>query len=97
MGADVLSPLTNVVGVYFAMFFCNIWPRQTWLPLALGTIIQPTGITMLAVAIGWDQEALVFGMLALSGIGTGVRLMPGPLLLPRAEGRKHDYIALLTL
>jgi hypothetical protein len=59
------------------MFFCNIWPGQTWFPLALGTIIEPTGIVMIAVAIGLDYEALVFGMLALSGVGTGIRFMPG--------------------
>jgi hypothetical protein len=67
----------DLVGVYLAMFLCNIWPGQTWLPLALGTIIEPTGIVMIAVAIGMDQESLVFGMLALSGIGTGIRFMPG--------------------
>jgi hypothetical protein len=78
----------NVVGAYLAMFCCNIWPRQTWLPLAVGTIIEPVGIIMIAVAIGLDNKTLVFGMLGLAGVGTGIRFMPGPYFFP--ESVKHS-------
>ncbi|KAL5324576.1 hypothetical protein ACEPPN_009122 [Leptodophora sp. 'Broadleaf-Isolate-01'] len=67
------------VGVCLAMFACNVWPRKTWWPLSLGTIIEPTGIVLLAVALGTDHLALIYGMLALSGVGTGIRFMPGTL------------------
>ncbi|KAK6613113.1 major facilitator superfamily transporter [Botrytis cinerea] len=47
------------VGVYLAMFACNVFPRQTC--SLLGHL--PT----------------IYGMLALTGVGTGIRLMPGTL------------------
>ena len=59
------------------MFACNIYPRQTWFPLTFGTIIEPLGITMLAVALGWGNLPVIYGMLALAGAGTGIRFMPG--------------------
>jgi len=65
------------VGAIAAMFACNIWPLQTFFPLLLGTIIEPLGITILAVAINNGHQPLVYGMLALTGVGTGIRFMPG--------------------
>lgn len=59
------------------MFACNVYPRQTWFPLAFGTLIEPLGITLLAVAINWDNVPVVCGMLGLTGVGTGIRMMPG--------------------
>lgn len=59
------------------MFTCNIYPRQTWFPLAFGTLIEPLGITLLAVAINWDNVPIICGMLGLTGVGTGIRFMPG--------------------
>lgn len=67
------------VGAYLAMFTCNIYPRQTWFPLSFGTIIEPLGITILAVALGRDNIPLIYGMLGLTGVGTGIRFMPGTL------------------
>lgn len=61
------------------MYFCNIWPRQTWLPLVLGTIIEPAGITVLAIALRGDKLAVIFTMLGVTGAGTGIRFMPGTL------------------
>ncbi|APA09979.1 hypothetical protein SS1G_05756 [Sclerotinia sclerotiorum 1980 UF-70] len=66
-------------GVYLAMFACNIFPRQTWYPLFLGTLIEPLGITILAAALSWGHLPTIYGMLALTGVGTGIRLMPGTL------------------
>lgn len=67
------------VGVYLAMFACNVFPRQTWYPLFLGTVIEPLGITILAAALSWGHLPTIYGMLALTGVGTGIRLMPGTL------------------
>ncbi|KAF2189710.1 hypothetical protein K469DRAFT_625598 [Zopfia rhizophila CBS 207.26] len=64
------------VGVYSAMFLCNIWPRQTFLPLFLGSTIETIGLSLLAWAVASRQRALVNGMLALAGAGTGLRFMP---------------------
>ncbi|KAF7953768.1 uncharacterized protein EAE97_001167 [Botrytis byssoidea] len=66
-------------GVYLAMFACNVFPRQTWYPLFLGALIEPLGITILAAALSWGHLPTIYGMLALTGIGTGIRLMPGTL------------------
>jgi hypothetical protein len=58
---------------------CNTNPRQTFFPLFLGTILEPLGITVLATALRSNNLKLIYGMLALTGIGTGIRLMPGTL------------------
>jgi hypothetical protein len=68
-----------IVGAYASMFACNIWPLQTFFPLIFGTIIEPLGITLLAVAMNTKHLGMIYGMLALTGVGTGVRLMPGTL------------------
>lgn len=74
---DFKLPLTIIVGAYLAMFTCNVYPRQTWFPLAFGTLVEPLGITLLAVAINWDNVPVICGMLGLTGVGTGIRFMPG--------------------
>jgi hypothetical protein len=61
------------------MFMCNRWPRQTFFPLLIGTVIEPLGVTILAAAIKASNLPLIFGMLALTGVGTGIRFMPGTL------------------
>ncbi|ESZ98784.1 hypothetical protein SBOR_0833 [Sclerotinia borealis F-4128] len=66
-------------GVYLAIFTCNVFPRQTWYPLFFGTVIEPLGITILAAALSWGHLPTIYGMLALTGVGTGIRLMPGTL------------------
>jgi len=66
-------------GAFLAMFLCNVYPRQTWWPLFLGTLVEPIGITVLAVALSSRSTALIYGMLVLTGVGTGIRLMPGTL------------------
>jgi hypothetical protein len=72
--------LTGIVGTYLSMFGCTIYPRQTRFPLALGTIIEPLGLTMLAVALRGGDLPTIYGMLALIGVGTGIRFMPGTFL-----------------
>ena len=61
------------------MFSCNVWPRKTWHSLSLGTIIEAIGITVLAVSLRWGHLPTIYGMLALTGVGTGLRYMPGTL------------------
>ena len=67
------------VGTYLAIFFLNFWPRRTFPPLFIGTLVEPLGMTLLAHALTVESEGLIFGMLALTGVGTGIRLMPGTL------------------
>lgn len=64
------------VGVYSAMFLCNVWPRQTFYPLMVGSVLEAVGLAVLTWAVSTRQRALVNGMLALSGAGTGLRFMP---------------------
>jgi hypothetical protein len=77
-------------GAYGAVFLCNVYPRQTWHPLFLGTLIEPLGITLLAIAFSRQNVNLIYGMLALTGVGTGVRFMPGTL---HGVGYYPDQIA----
>ncbi|KAK6343824.1 hypothetical protein TWF696_007483 [Orbilia brochopaga] len=67
------------VGVYMAMFICNVYPKQTWLPMFFGSWIEPIGLGLLTYALNVRNVAMVNGFLALSGVGTGIRLMPGTL------------------
>ncbi|ERT02478.1 uncharacterized protein SPSK_05032 [Sporothrix schenckii 1099-18] len=67
------------VGAYSAMFASNVWPRQTIYPLLLGAITSAVGITVLAYAVHAQQSSLVYGMMALSGHGVGLRMNPGSL------------------
>ncbi|TVY94372.1 Efflux pump [Lachnellula willkommii] len=66
-------------GAYIAMFACNKFPLQTFFPLILGMFIEPLGITLLALALNSNNQSTIYGILALTGIGTGLRFMPGTL------------------
>lgn len=61
------------------MMFCNFWPRGTFLPLFLGSTIEAVGIGCLAWAMSTGHVASIYGMVAFSGVGTGLRFMPGTL------------------
>lgn len=61
------------------MLFCNVWPQGTFLPLFLGSTIEALGIGLLAWAMSTGHTASIFGMVAFSGVGTGLRFMPGTL------------------
>jgi hypothetical protein len=50
---------------------------MTFPPLAIGTVVEAVGITLLAAALSWAHLPTIYGMLALTGVGTGIRLMPG--------------------
>lgn len=82
-GCFILSTiilLTETIGTYLSMFGCTIYPCQTWFSLALGTIIEPLGLTILATGLRGVDLPTICGMLALIGIGTGIRFMPGAFL-----------------
>ncbi|KAL1835367.1 hypothetical protein VTK73DRAFT_5704 [Phialemonium thermophilum] len=67
------------VGGYMAMFTTNVWPRQTLPPLLLGAVTSAVGITVLAYAIDRENTPLLYGMMALTGHGVGLRMNPGSL------------------
>ncbi|OAL67673.1 MFS multidrug transporter [Trichophyton rubrum] len=66
-------------GAYFAMFTCNVWPAQTFVPLSAGTIIETVGIALLTWATTTRNIPVVSGMMAVAGAGTGMRFMPATL------------------
>ena len=78
------------VGVYFAMFVCNVFPRQTFWPLILGTIVENAGIAALVYAVKSRDATLVNVMMAVAGAGTGMRFMPSNLHL---AGMFRDRLA----
>jgi hypothetical protein len=79
-GSNLLYYLPGLAaGAYLAMFASNVYPRKTFHPLALGTLLEPLGITILAIAIRSGNLNLIYGMMALTGVGTGLRFMPGTL------------------
>lgn len=61
------------------MILCNVWPRQTFFPLFLGSVIEAVGIGMMAWALYFEHTPTIYGMMALTGAGTGLRFMPGSL------------------
>jgi hypothetical protein len=61
------------------MFICNIFPRQTFYPLFLGSIIEATGFALLAWATSTRNGTVVSVMMAVAGAGTGLRFMPNTL------------------
>jgi MFS family permease len=67
------------IGGYTAMFLCNVWPRQTFFPLSIGSIVEAAGFAVLAYATSTRNATLVSVFMAFSGAGTGVRLMPNTL------------------
>jgi hypothetical protein len=66
-------------GVYLAMIMCNFYPRQTFHPLFLGSIIEATGVSVLTWALWHGHIPTIYGMMGLTGSGTGLRFMPGSL------------------
>lgn len=59
------------------MFMCNYFPKQTFTPLMLGSVTEAVGVGVLAWALWTEHTPTIFGMMALTGGGTGLRLMPG--------------------
>ena len=57
----------------------NVYPRQTFLPLFLGSITEATGISVLAWALNKGNPTIIAFMMAITGAGTGLRFMPGTL------------------
>ncbi|GAB1317907.1 Tetracycline efflux protein [Madurella fahalii] len=66
-------------GVYMAMFFINVWPRQTLPALLIGSVSSAVGITVLPWACQSDNTPLIYGMMALAGYGVGMNTNPGSL------------------
>lgn len=69
------------VGVYLAIFICNVYPRQTFYPLLIGTVVETAGIAVLAYATKVRDRTLVNVMMGIAGAGTGMRFMPSSLHL----------------
>lgn len=61
------------------MFSSNVWPRQTLPALLLGSIASACGITALGRAIDAENEGAIYAMMAVTGLGVGLRLNPGML------------------
>ncbi|KAK3385691.1 major facilitator superfamily domain-containing protein [Podospora didyma] len=68
-------------GTYMAMYFTNVQPRQTIVSLLLGSITTAVGITVLATEIhaAHPRVSVIYGMMALTGHGVGMRFNPGSL------------------
>ncbi|KAF1364890.1 hypothetical protein EJ07DRAFT_161867 [Lizonia empirigonia] len=64
------------VGVYVAMYLCNVRPAQTFFPLFVGSIVEGVGLAVLRYAVSIRHGTLVSVFLAISGAGTGLRFMP---------------------
>ncbi|KAI6354597.1 hypothetical protein MCOR25_008541 [Pyricularia grisea] len=62
-------------GVYLSMFLCNRYPRNTFVPTMFGSIVEAVGIGMLAWALYHEDTPTIYGMMALTGVGTGVRFL----------------------
>ncbi|KAJ5498594.1 Major facilitator superfamily domain general substrate transporter [Penicillium expansum] len=63
-------------GLYMAMFSSNVWPRQTFPALFLGSITSAVGMTVLAWGVHAGKTSVIYGMMALVGHGVGMRMNP---------------------
>ena len=52
---------------------------MTWPNIFIGTFVEAVGIGLLAWAMHTEKSPTVFGMMALVGVGTGLRFMAAPL------------------
>ena len=90
-GQNLLYYIPGIgVGVYLAIFLCNVKPRQTFWPLFLGTIVETGAMAVLAYAVKQRNATLVNVMMGIAGGGTGARFMPSNLHL---AGMFRDKIA----
>ncbi|KAK2024339.1 major facilitator superfamily transporter [Colletotrichum zoysiae] len=64
------------VGVYASAAMCNSWPRKTFPPIFIGSVFEMTGVGLLAWALYTEHNPTIYGMMALTGVGTGLRVMP---------------------
>ena len=69
-GIQLLYYLPGIgVGVYMAMFMCNVFPKQTWYPIMIGSVLETVGFAVLAYALHTERVALIGGMMGLAGAG----------------------------
>ncbi|KAF1835497.1 hypothetical protein BDW02DRAFT_495830 [Decorospora gaudefroyi] len=64
------------VGAYVALYLCNSWPRQTFSPLLIGSVVEGVGLALLTFFISVRNTTMVKVFLAVAGAGTGLRVMP---------------------
>jgi hypothetical protein len=64
------------VGAFLAIYMCNVYPKKTFHPILLGSVVEAVGVGVLAWALYVGHLPTVFGMMALTGAGTGMRFMP---------------------
>ena len=77
-GTSLLYYLPGIgVGAYSAMFLANIWPKQTWYPIFIGSILETVGFAVLIYALHIGHMGIIGGMMGLTGAG-----MSQPSLLP---------------
>ncbi|KAK2591181.1 hypothetical protein QQS21_011137 [Conoideocrella luteorostrata] len=67
------------VGVFLCSFICNTFPRMTFPALFLGTLIEAIGVGVLPWALYKEHLPTIFGMMAMAGVGIGLRYMVAPI------------------
>ena len=76
-GVQLLFYLPGLgLGVHSATVLCNKWPRQTFSPLLLGSVVECVGLTLLTYSVYIRNATMVKVFLAVAGAGTGLRFMP---------------------
>ena len=58
---------------------CNTWPRMTFPSIFSGVITGTVGVGLMGLAVFNEDTSMVYGMMALVGVGLGMGLMAGPL------------------
>lgn len=66
-------------GILICSFLCNRWPRMSWPPLALGSLLEVISVGLFAYALYLEDTNTIFGMLVLVGVSIGIRFMGAPL------------------
>ena len=80
-------------GAYLSMYLCNIFPHRTFPALLLGHLCLPISLWVIIKALESRNVPLVSGMMALSGFGNGLILMPVSL---HAIAKHPDNLAVIV-
>lgn len=76
----------------------SVWPRTTFAPIMLGTVIEAIGLGMIAWACWTEKVGNVYGFMAFIGVGFGLRFMAGPLHgIGLFRQHRASVVALLAL
>lgn len=89
-GIQLLYYLPGIgVGVYLAIFMCNVWPKQTWPAIFSGSVLETVGFAVLTWALHTNRVPIIGGMMGLAGAGKSEMSFEKDVLCPESHIRNQ--------